>query len=138
MEKKEFTILSKYENVTKIAREIRNFCNEYVIDETKCNELEISLVESLNNIIRHAYRENFFMSIDISIEIDNEFIIIETKDEGIPRTNFEKPELNFDPEDIQNLPESGMGLFIIDQLMDEHTYKTVNSVNIFTMKKSIK
>ncbi len=30
-----------------------------------------------------------------------------------------------------------MGLFIIDQLMNEISYKTENGVNIFTMKKNI-
>ncbi|MCZ7603337.1 MAG: hypothetical protein M5R37_10725 [Melioribacteraceae bacterium] len=43
--------------------------------------------------------------------------------------------MEYDPEDIENLPEGGMGLYIIDQLMDEISYKVLDGVNIFSMKK---
>lgn len=106
-------------------------------DESVCNEIEICLVESLNNIIKHAYKEDNSRNIDLSIEINTSYIVIDVEDDGIPRKERKKPSLDFDPDDIENLPEGGMGLYIIDQLMDELTYKSIDGANIFTMKKRI-
>jgi serine/threonine-protein kinase RsbW len=46
-----------------------------------------------------------------------------------------KPTLEFDPDDIDSIPEGGMGLYIIDQLMTDSNYSTDNGINTFTMKK---
>ncbi|MDZ7766030.1 MAG: ATP-binding protein [Melioribacteraceae bacterium] len=137
MIKKDYKIASDYSEVPKLCETISSFCKENVTENSICNEIEICLVESLNNIIKHAYKEDNSRWIDLSIEINTDNIIINVKDDGIPREGNKKPSLDFDPDDIENLPEGGMGLFIIDQLMDELTYKSINGANIFTMKKSI-
>lgn len=137
MVKKDFKIPSEYSEIPKLCGLINSFCKENVGNLTICNEIEICLVESLNNIIKHAYKGDHTRWIDLSIEINTSNIIIHVKDDGIPRDVKKKPTLDFDPDDIENLPEGGMGLFIIDQLMDELTYKSIDGANIFTMKKSI-
>lgn len=137
MIRKEYNIPSDYSEVPKICGLINSFCKENVNDESVCNEIEICLVESLNNIIKHAYKEDNSRNIDLSIEINTSYIVIDVEDDGIPRKERKKPSLDFDPDDIENLPEGGMGLYIIDQLMDELTYKSIDGANIFTMKKRI-
>jgi serine/threonine-protein kinase RsbW len=56
-------------------------------------------------------------------------------DEGKPRESLVVHDLEFDPNNIQHLPESGMGLFIIKQLMDEMNYYSLNGKNYFILKK---
>ena len=137
MKKKEYKISCEYKEVPKVSIKVSAFCKELLGSKSVCGELEICLVESLNNIIKHAYKEDTSKSIEVVIEVTEKDVIIKAKDRGISRKDFKKPILEYDPDDIENLPEGGMGLFIIDQLMDEVTYKTENGVNIFTMKKNL-
>jgi serine/threonine-protein kinase RsbW len=99
--------------------------------------MEMCLVEALNNIVEHAYNSESNNPINIYITIDSDFLTITLVDEGISRTNFEKPTLEFDPNDIKSLPEGGMGLYIIDQLMDVTEYLNKNDHNIFKMTKKL-
>ena len=135
MKNKNYSLISRYDEVTPASKEIRAFCLECNIKTKFCNELEICLVEALNNIIKHAYKEDFTKTIHRDINIDKTMIEIELPDSGIERKKFNKPTLDYDPKDIENLPEGGMGLYIIDQLMDEISYRHVDGVNKFTMKK---
>ncbi|WKZ70229.1 MAG: ATP-binding protein [Melioribacteraceae bacterium] len=135
MNSKEFSIASNYTEVTPVCKEIRSFCLDENIKPSDCSEIEICLIEALNNIVKHAYKEDFTKSIQIKVDINNNEIMIQLFDSGISRKEFKKPTLEYDPEDIENLPEGGMGLYIIDQLMDEISYKVLDGVNIFSMKK---
>ena len=73
--------------------------------------------EAFNNIAIHGYRAGPPGDVDIEIESDEDGIIIRLMDTGC----------SFDPATIDNppiddLPESGMGLFIIRSFMDEVDY----------------
>ena len=132
-----YSIESKYKNVNIIADKIKEFCNDNNINESLRNDLLICAVEALNNVITHSYKKDDNKNIKINISIVDSEFTVEIIDSGISRTNFEKPTLDFDPEDIENLPEGGMGLFIIDSLMDNTSYNSKNGKNIFIMKKKL-
>lgn len=137
MKRKEYSIASDYKEVAPLCKNIRVFCLNLGFNSTECNEIEICLTEALNNIIKHAYKEDFTKEIEVNVFWEDGWAKFELIDKGVSRKEFKKPKLEFDPKDIENLPEGGMGLFIIDQLMNEISYKTENGVNIFTMKKNI-
>jgi serine/threonine-protein kinase RsbW len=128
-------IVSEYAAVPEISRSIRDFLLDQKVEDHLCNAVEICLVEALNNIIKHAYKGDHSKTIDISVRKDSKSLELSMIDKGKPRESLVVNELNFDPEDIQNLPEGGMGLFIIKQLMDEMNYYTINGKNYFTLKK---
>ena len=132
-----YSIESKYKNVNATADSIKNFCLANGVSEPLCNDLLICVIEALNNVITHSYNKEDSKNIGINVSIDNSEFVVNIEDEGISRTNFEKPTLDFDPDDIENLPEGGMGLFIIENLMDSTSYRSANGKNIFTMKKHL-
>lgn len=134
---KSFTITSEYENVNFIASEIRNFLCDESIDEKLSNEVEICLIEALNNVIKHAYKAEPGNLIDIETVLENDEASVTIVDSGTSRTNTDKATLEFDPDDIDNLPEGGMGLFIIEELMDDTIYKIEGNKNYYTMVKSL-
>jgi len=134
---REYNIKSDYNEVTPVTKSIHSFCLEEKIKTTDCNEIEICLIEALNNVIKHAYKGDSTKSINIDVKINGKELQIKITDTGLPHKNFSKPKLEFDPNDIENLPEGGMGLYIIDQLMDEIFYESQNGVNFFYMKKIV-
>lgn len=130
-----FNITSDYGNVIEVNQRIREYLSGENLEEHLCNAVEICLTEALNNVIKHSYSGDNTKSIEINIKKDSKFLEIEIVDAGSPRKNLTIKELDFDPEDIDNLPESGMGLFIIKQLMDELNYNSKEGKNYFILKK---
>jgi len=118
MKKEQFLIDSSFSEISILSSKVRSFLLKFSINEEIINAVELSLVEALNNVVEHSYKMQKGNKIELNIENFPNKIILQLHDWGIARTNFEKPELKFDPEDIENLPEGGMGLFIIEQLMD--------------------
>ena len=130
-----FNIISDYGSVALVNKQIRFFLELHGIEQHISNAVEICLTEALNNVIKHSYKGDNTKSIDLVVKKDTnnfEIIIIDT---GLPRENLVVTKLDFDPKDINNLPESGMGLYIIEQLMDEMKYYTKEGKNYFTIKK---
>ncbi len=132
-----FTIPASYSDVGTLNSQIRSILKENNITSRICDDIELSLHESLNNIIKHAYGEQPGKTIDIFLRITKEKIEIKMLDEGKRRTNFKKPELKINFKDIDSLPESGMGLYIIDKLMTETKYFSREGKNEYTLIKSL-
>lgn len=138
MDSKSFTINSAYKNVSSVCFITKTFCEENCISEEKTREIELSLAEALNNIIKHSYKGDETNKIGIDMAIENDKFVINLIDFGEPRENLSKPVLEFDPNNIDSLPEGGMGLFIIEQLMDDNVYSADGNKNTFTLVKKIK
>ncbi len=137
MTEKKFNITSHYEKIADLNNSVREFLSSQNVEQHICNAVEISLTEALNNVIKHSYQNSDSKHIEVVISKNTNLIEIAIIDEGEPRKNLEIKELDFDPHDIMNLPESGMGLYIIKQLMDELNYYSRNGKNYFTLKKWI-
>ncbi|MEW6195257.1 MAG: ATP-binding protein [Bacteroidota bacterium] len=135
MKEFEINILSDYDNVAHVNDAVRDFLSNQGVESYILNAFDICLTEALNNIIKHAYKEENGREIIVKLRKDTKVVEVEIIDEGQPRTKFEIPNLDFDPQDINNLPESGMGLFIMNQLMDELKYENRDGKNYFLLKK---
>jgi serine/threonine-protein kinase RsbW len=136
MDSKSFSINSDYKNVSSACFIAKTFCEDHFVNETITKEIELCLAEALNNIIKHSYKGDNKNLIDIELKFTDNKFSFSLSDYGLPRTNVGKPKLEFDPNDIDSLPEGGMGLFIIEQLMDENTYISENGKNTFTVIKT--
>jgi serine/threonine-protein kinase RsbW len=135
LNRKKFNTTSVYDNVVPVIKEIREFLLANNVAEKTSSESEICLLEALNNTIKHGYEGQSGNKIIVEVAVDINQIEFRLIDYGRSRENIKKPKLEFDPDDIQNLPESGMGLYIIDTLMDETFYSSYGKENIFTMIK---
>lgn len=138
MVKRELTISSIYDKVAEACYCLRDFCFKAGIEKKTCSEMELCLTEALNNVVKHAYKENPDKNIQIGYIIENDELEIKLVDQGIPRTVIKDPALVYDPKDINSLPEGGMGLFIIKNLMDSVEYYSENGNNTFIMKRNVK
>ena len=135
MVEQSFNIISDYGNVAGVNKQIRLFLEQHGIEQHISNAVEICLTEALNNVIKHSYKGDHTKSIDIIVKKDSNYFEILILDKGLARENFVITELDFNPKDINNLPESGMGLYIIKQLVDELNYYSKDGINYFSLKK---
>ena len=137
MNSKNFSINSEYKNVSSVCFIVKTFCEDNNVSEAYIREIELSIAEALNNIIKQAYKGDESKVIEVNVEVDESKVEIILTDFGGPRENLDKPKLEFDPNDIDSLPEGGMGLFIIEQLMDENIYSSDGKQNTFKLIKNI-
>ncbi len=133
-----FSFTSEYHNISTVSRKIKSYLREQRVSKDVSDPILISLMEALNNSIEHAYVEEPGHNIDVIIGISKTRVEVDILETGITRTNFSKPKLQFDPNDLSTAPEGGMGLYIMDTLMDSVSYKSENGVNTTSFYKRTK
>ncbi len=110
------------------------------IGEDEAIALEICVVEAVTNAIEHAYGGKPGNWVDVTTWLTGATLTTQVRDLGTAmdtkRLASAKP-LDFDPDDIEALPERGMGLSIMTQVMDEVTYEAHSGSNTLTLKKAV-
>ena len=138
MNKVMLTILKNLENARLVglcAKQIA--CESF--DEIALAEIELAAVEAVNNCIEHTCTDKGDNQVIIEFCLTEQQLAIEMVDEGKAieakwLDNLHKA-LDFDPDDIENLPEGGMGLKIVRRCMDEVFYENSNNYNHWLLIK---
>ncbi len=136
------SIDSRLENVFLIGISVKTICDFFLSDKNDSNKIELSVTEALNNVIKHAYNSEPDHNIEVTISVYNDKIVFQIIDIGKSmkpaQRNFSHAHLDFEPDRIETLPVGGMGLYIINSLMDEVSYETIEGKNILTLVKLLK
>lgn len=103
-------------------------------------ELEIALAETLNNCIEHAYSGAQDLPITLHFTLTDDRLVIEiidnsSKELDAAALNNLNTDIEFDPLDIDNLPEGGFGLKIIKNCLDNLRYYHENDQNHWLLTK---
>jgi serine/threonine-protein kinase RsbW len=130
-------IESKLDNVPLVGTAINKLCSTLALGEVECCEIEICVVEAVNNAVIHAYDREEGHEIEVVFSFYHNRIVIEIKDNGKKNKEFKSPTLEFDPCDRQSLPVGGMGLFIINKVMNKVSYASDGGTNTLTLIKYI-
>jgi serine/threonine-protein kinase RsbW len=101
------------------------------------DDIELSLVEALNNVIEHSYQQQPDHKIQVECTLTEQEAALEIRDTGIVNEYLEPPVLSFDPEDISSLPERSMGRYLIYTAMDLVDYFSSQGINTLVMKKAL-
>ena len=100
-------------------------------------DAKIAVSEAVTNAVKHAYKENNNVGIiNIYFEILEDKIKIVISDKG-DSFDYETTKSKIGPYDKDFLREGGLGLFLIESLMDEVTVYKESGVTI-SMTKYIK
>ncbi len=138
MAKIQFRIEGHLENVALVGQAINTICTS-VCSTSTAYQVEIAVVEICNNIIEHAYAQSSGM-IDIALLLNGTELQLEFTDTGaaMPERLEAAPTLDFDPEKREELPEGGMGLFLIDTIMDSSETRRIQETNVLTVRKQLR
>lgn len=131
----QYKIESDLSEVKVLASYFRDFCNENQIDESNAGLAELALVESLNNVIIHAYDNKPGLEIIAEYEYNDSEISITVKDYGKPFKRIEKDK-SIDT-NVEDLPEGNWGIDLISSITDEIIRHRENDTNILILKKRI-
>jgi serine/threonine-protein kinase RsbW len=96
--------------------------------------VELCTVEIANNCIEHAYRDTGCGTIDVKVSADATSLVVEIRDSGraIEAGRLARGEdpFEFDPADIDALPEGGMGLALVRASAQRLEYSRENGSNV--------
>ena len=121
-------------NLKKIRATIKDFLKIYEVDLKIIKNIQLAVDEAVTNIIKHAYKgENKNNIIKIELEYKNKKFLIHLYDNGI---KVDKKDIK--PRSLDNIKPGGLGIYFIDQLMDETKYLKSNKwINHLVLKKNI-
>lgn len=130
---------SDLDSVELVARAVRALCSDKLVDDMLA-DVELSVVEAINNVIKHGYRGVKGLPVDVKISIKADRIVLDICDQAPPMPGSllapDTAELTgFAPDDLENLPEGGMGLALIKMTMDDVSYSSASGVNRLTLTK---
>ena len=136
------SIASRLADVALISAAINKLCTLFSLRSKDIFEIEVCVTEAVVNSIRHAYHNQPEHTVTVNFGI-NSHVVIEVCDSGSRMdpsllTQMKDKPIDFNPYDIEKIPDSGRGLTIIQSFMDEATYRTIDGINVFTMKKKMK
>lgn len=132
---------SDLDKVSLVARAVRALCCD-ILDEEAADAVEISLVEAINNVIKHGYEGKPGRDVGIILSLRPDHVQIEVVDHAAPMesgllANASEDRFAFDVTDIEALPEGGMGLALIRMNMDEVEYHSNEGENRLRMVKRL-
>lgn len=130
---------SDLESVELVAKAVRALCSDK-LDEAMLNDVELSLVEAVNNVIKHGYGGKRGSSVEIKVGLRTDRVVIDILDHASPMPESvaaakQGATFEFDPGHVESLPEGGMGLALIQMTMDEVSYSSEGGVNQLTLTK---
>ena len=135
-------IESRLDNVPLLSTAVNKLCMLIPLSEAEAYGIELCVTEAVVNSIRHAYGGMTGHEITVIFTLYQDEVMIEVYDMGtlMDPALLEKNKhatRKFDPNDIESVPESGRGLAIIQNIMDEVLYDVKERQNHLTMKKKL-
>ncbi|MDD3581542.1 MAG: ATP-binding protein [Desulfobacca sp.] len=92
----------------------------------------------MTNVVKHAYHCQPGHEVRVAVSIYPDRISFQIRDTGSRMRSLAQEPREFDHHNLPSVPETGMGLQIIQQIMDEVDYQTVDGINILTLQKYFK
>lgn len=141
------TIDSRYENVALLGTAINRICREAGLSAEAAFEVEVSVAEAVNNVIKHGYRSEAGHQIEVMLELTADAIDLRVSDAGlsIPPEKLQPhdeetgdPEAETTIEDLDDVAENGRGLFIILSLMNRVSYASTGGKNVLSLSRDLK
>jgi serine/threonine-protein kinase RsbW len=131
------TIESRYENVALAGISINRICREAGLTEQVAFEVEVSVVEAVNNAIRHAYCEKPGNEVEICLELTPQIVNLKVADAGRPMPTEILHRAVSQSDGIDRLREGGRGILIIQSLMDRVSYTTDGRRNVLSLCRNL-
>jgi serine/threonine-protein kinase RsbW len=131
------SIDSSLEHVFLVGLAVNKICRSIPVSEQLAYEAEVSVVEAVNNSIKHGYREQGGHRVEVEVAVEPGRVTFKVCDCGPPmeRVCVSLPEVS--GTDHHALAEGGRGVFIMHAFTDRVTYDRVGDRNVLTLVKQV-
>lgn len=133
----ELSIASRLELVQLLGQAVHGICGGLPFSKDEADALELAVCEAANNAIKHAYKGDPGGMVRVTLAVDGTGVAICVSDHGVPLKDRQK--LSNDlavAQSLDELPEGGMGLFLIRNAADSLGYKAGKQGNVLVIRKA--
>ncbi len=124
----------RYDSLAKIAELVQQAAQELGLDSCAAYSAETAVDEACSNIIEHAYGGEDKGIIEFTYLTENNQLTVILRDHGkkFNPSKARKPNLSAS---LKDRPSHGLGLYFMQQWMDEVRFEYVDGHNVLTMIK---
>lgn len=133
--KKELHLTNDVSQVVALGEWIERLGEELALNPADVFQLNLALEEAVVNVMNYAYPGQTDMPIVLSVSADEgaDGIVFRLTDNGVPfdPTRAEMPDVTLSAEE-RNI--GGLGIFLVEQLMNKVAYEREGESNVLTME----
>lgn len=133
--KKELHLTNDVSQVVALGEWIERLGEELALNPADVFQLNLALEEAVVNVMNYAYPGQTDMPIVLSVSADEgtDGIVFRLTDNGVPfdPTRAEMPDVTLSAEE-RNI--GGLGIFLVEQLMNRVAYEREGESNVLTME----
>lgn len=122
------TLACRSENLALAGAACRAIGREVLHADVLAANLELAVVETCSNIMRHGHETDGDHTFTIAFEASNGGCLVTIRDAG-PAFTFEPRDMPSVDVDLADLPEGGFGLALIHALVDTVEHRRVDGIN---------
>ena len=135
-------IESDLDDVPLVGIAVNRFCSYAAFSETDAFNIELCVIEAVTNSIKHAYGEKSGHEVMVIFTLSDNEAVFEICDKGKPMDperlkNADLANSHVEKQHINSIADSGRGLGIMKEIMDDVEYRTGDEFNCLVLKKSV-
>ena len=131
----ELSLVNDLREIGAAAAKIDAFCEAQGISPQIAFAVNLSIDEILTNTISYGYDDDAEHRIDLTFRVDGETLAVVIVDDGRPFDSSTEREPDVDAS-LEERALGGLGLFLVQQMMDDVAYRRTDDRNVITLRKS--
>ncbi|MDD4821896.1 MAG: ATP-binding protein [Bacteroidales bacterium] len=133
----QFVLDNKVDELSLLSAKVETMADLWDFSDSQTMNLNLVLEEAISNILFYAFDDDSEQKIYLILEYDDETLSVEIMDSGKPfdPTRQGPPDITL-PAEERSI--GGLGIFLINKLMDHVEYCRKENMNMLTLKKRIK
>ena len=134
----EISMVNDLREIAGVAAQVDEFCTARNYAPEIGYAVNLSIEEILTNRISFGYEDNEPRRIEIILRVEGEELVVVLVDNSTPFDLSAAAENDIDGESLADDPIAGLGLFLVNQVMDGVEYRRESGCNVVIMSKRTK
>ena len=131
----ELSLVNDLQEIGAAAARIDAFCEQREITSQTAYAVNLSVDEILTNTISYGYEDDEQHRIGLSMCMEGDVLVVEIVDDGRAFDSSLERELDTEAP-LEERALGGLGLFLVQQMMDDVTYQRRDELNVITLRKN--
>ena len=131
----ELSLVNDLREIGAAAEKIDAYCEARGLPTQVAYAVNLSIDEILTNTISYGYDDDGEHRIDLTFRVDGETLVVVIEDDGRPFDSSMERVPDVDAT-LEERALGGLGLFLVQQMMDEMAYDRRDDRNVITLRKS--
>ncbi len=131
----EISLVNDLREIAGVATQIDEFCAERNYAPQIGYSVNLSIEEILTNRISFGYEDDEPHRIEVILRVEGKELVVVFVDNSAPFDLSSVAETDIGGEALEDDPLAGLGLFLVNQMMDSVEYRRESGCNVLIMTK---